>query len=271
MRPPFPRLGAGYPFGGFLLGWPVMVALGVTHPLRSASMSALVARRIGVSLALAAGLSLPLFAQQASAASLTSSPIPCAPNADVSSSGCGNTGAGNSGFGNTGGGNSGAGNTGTGNSGTNNNGTANSGTGNNGTGNSGCNNTGVANSGNGNVGVALSGGTPCPASVTPTTPPPTTPPTTPRTTPTTVENEESTLPTAVPPTGGAVGTLPVTGRNSTTPITLAFGLLLTGVAAVGLANRRRHAFAAVNGGELMPLSAAMGLLLTGRAKAAEKR
>lgn len=192
-------------------------------------------------------------------AALASTPIVCAPNADISSSGCGNTGAGNSGMGNVGVGNSGGGNNGTANSGTGNTGTGNSGSGNTGTGNSGCGNNGTANSGGGNTGVGNSGGNSCTSS-----PPPTTHPTTPPTTPgdhpgTTVIGEAGT------PVHVEGQTLPLTGSSSTAPLTLAMGLMASGALAVGLANRRRHALAAATGGEVIPLSAAVGLLLTGRA------
>lgn len=216
-------------------------------------MSARVIRRIGISFAMATALSAPVLAQAASAAPLAATQrIVCAPNADISDSGCGNTGIGNSGFGNNGTGNSGAGNTGV----------ANSGVGNTGTGNSGCGNLGVANSGAGNVGVANSGGTTCTTS-------------TPSTTPTTVvqghpsscdDCTSVSVATQAVVSQASSASLPLTGGNSTGPLTLAMGLLLTGAAAVTLANRRRHAMAVANGGELIPLSAAVGLLLTGRAK-----
>ncbi len=206
-------------------------------------MSALVA-----SLALATALS-----RHSAPSALVSRPIVCAPNADISSSGCGNVGIGNSGAGNTGNGNSGAGNTGNGNSGF----------GNTGNGNSGCGNVGIANSGAGNVGVGLSGGTSCPGPVK--RPPPTTPPTTSPT----ESHSGTTLGAAGAATQVVVATLPLTGRNSTGPLTLAVGLMLSGGAVVTLANRRRHAVAAATGGELLPLSAAVGLLLTGRAHTAD--
>ncbi len=99
--------------------------------------------------------------RQPSPASLAAQPIVCAKNANVSDSGCGNTGTGNSGTGNTGSGNSGHFNIGVANSGLANVGTGNSGTGNVGNGNSGGCNTGTGNSGGGNVGTGNSGGVPC--------------------------------------------------------------------------------------------------------------
>ncbi len=214
--------------------------------------------------ALVAGLALVTALSRHSAPSaLVSHPIVCAPNASISSSGCGNTGTGQSGIANVGTGNSGAGNNGTANSGAGNVGTANSGFNNVGTGNSGCSNNGIANSGGGNTGVANSGGFPCSGTPGPPPPPPTTVPGGHVTTTTTVKGTSE----APEPVPGSVATLPVTGRNSSAPITLALGLMLSGAAAVTFANRRRHAMAVVSGGELMPLSAAMGLLLTGRAKA----
>jgi LPXTG-motif cell wall-anchored protein len=196
--------------------------------------------------ALVAGLALAAaLAKGPAAPSLVSHPIACAPNSDISDSGCGNTGVGNSGLNNNGAGNSGATNTGNGNSGTLNIGNGNSGTGNIGNGNSGCGNVGTANSGNGNTGTGLSGGgTVCvPAK------------------PVTVV----TAPGATPVSGA---TLPLTGRNSTEPIALAMGLMVSGAAAIGLANRRRHVMAATSGGELIPLSDAVGHLLTGWTKKA---
>jgi LPXTG-motif cell wall-anchored protein len=213
--------------------------------------------------ALVAGLALVTALSRHSAPSaLVSSPIVCAPNADISSSGCGNTGIGQSGISNTGTANSGAGNVGVANSGTGNVGVANSGTGNVGTGNSGCGNNGVANSGGGNTGTALSGGFSC-SHFTP--PPPTTPPTT-----TVIHGGTTTLPPATSVSAEVtVATLPVTGRNSSSPLALALGLMVSGGAAVTLANRRRRAIAVATGGELMPLSAAVGLLLTGRGRVAD--
>lgn len=177
--------------------------------------------------------------------SLQATPIACAPNANISDSGCGNTGWGNSGKGNNGTGNSGVTNTGSGNSGTSNIGNGNSGTGNVGNGNSGSCNTGNGNSGTGNTGAGNSGGSVCaPVKVVTTTTVGVAPP-------------ASTVPSA---------TLPLTGRNSEAPLTLAIGLMLAGGATVTIANRRRHAMATVTG-EMVPLSTAVGLLLTGRAKA----
>jgi len=197
--------------------------------------------------------------RQPAQSALVTHPIVCAANADVSDSGCGNTGTGNSGTGNSGTGNSGTANVGVANSGLANIGTANSGAGNVGTGNSGCGNTGTANSGGGNVGTGNSGGFSCAGFTPPTTP----------VTVTSVPGGVTTIPTATAGTPVPVATLPLTGRNSSEPVTLALGLLLTGAAAVGLANRRRHNLAVVNGGEVVPLASAVGLLLTGRAKASD--
>ena len=209
-------------------------------------MSALVA-----SLALVHALS-----RSTAPTALVTQPITCTTNANISDSGCGNTGWGNSGWGNNGTGNSGTTNTGTGNSGLSNTGNGNSGEFNVGNGNSGCGNTGVGNSGGGNVGAGDSGGISCSAFTAPTTVPITTVTTT----------IHPGIPTASTVTPAPIATLPLTGRNSEAPLELALGLMVTGAAAVGLANRRRHALAASTGGELIPLSAAVGLLLTGRAK-----
>lgn len=212
-------------------------------------MSALVA-----SLALVTALS-----RHSAPSAMVSHPIVCAPNTDISSSGCGNTGVGNSGVANTGAGNSGAANVGNGNSGELNNGNGNSGVGNTGNGNSGCGNNGSANSGGGNTGAGNSGGFSCNGFV----PPPTTPGTT-------VPGGHTTTTIKKAPVPHQVMTeLAFTGRDSAAPLTLALGLLLTGAAAAGLANRRRHALVAANGGNLLSLSAAVGLLLTGRAKVTE--
>lgn len=205
-----------------------------------------------------------MLSRQSAAQALVATPIVCAPNTNISSSGCGNTGAGNSGFGNAGTANSGDGNTGTGNSGDLNVGTANSGDGNTGTGNSGCGNAGTANSGGANVGVALSGGSLCPIPVVVTTV------TTvkPGTTTTTVKGTTTTV-KAPTPSPVTVKTLAATGSNTSGPLTLALGLMLSGGLAVGMANRKRHALAAATGGEVVALSTAVGLLLTGRARTAE--
>jgi len=214
-------------------------------------MSALVA-----SLALVTALS-----RHSAPAALASHPIVCAPNSDISSSGCGNTGVGNSGVANVGNGNSGAANSGNANSGLLNTGNANSGVGNVGNGNSGCGNNGTANSGGGNSGAGNSGGFSCNGFV----------PMPPTTTGTTVPGHTTTTITKAPIPGQVVSPeLALTGRDSAAPMTLALGLLLTGAATAGFANRRRHAMAAANGGNLVPLSAAVGLLLTGRAKVTEK-
>lgn len=175
------------------------------------------------------------------AATLANKPIVCAPNSDVSSSGCGNVGPGNSGWNNTGSGNSGSDNVGNGNSGHNNVGD----------GNSGCGNTGIANSGAGNVGVGLSGGTGCGPVTVVTNPPPTTPGTT--------------IPGAPLPTETESATLPLTGSSTAAPLALATGLMMSGVAAVTLANRRRRFLAvARTDTDSVPLSEALGLLLTGK-------
>ncbi|MDQ6615995.1 MAG: LPXTG cell wall anchor domain-containing protein [Actinomycetota bacterium] len=227
----------------------------MTDELRSDAMSALVA-----GLALATALS-----QRAAPTALVSSPIVCAKNADISQSGCGHDAGspGASGFGQQDSpGASGFHNVRSpGASGSNNVDSP---------GASGCNNVSSAGaSGNGHVNSpGASGGPPCSSS----TPPPTPPPTIcidSCTTVTTGGGSSTTLGVALPVNGAVVATLPLTGRDSTAPLTLAVGLMLSGAAAVGLANRRRHALAAVNGGELIPLSAAVGLLLTGRAKSPE--
>jgi LPXTG-motif cell wall-anchored protein len=220
--------------------------------------------------ALVAGLALATALSRHGAAtqSLAATPIVCAPNSSVSDSGCGNTGTGNSGSGNSGTSNSGDLNNGTGNSGIGNTGTAESGIGNNGTGNSGCGNSGTSNSGGANVGTSLSGGVSCPITVG-TTPGGTT--TTVKGTTTTVKGTTTTVKKASPPSASKTSSLPVTGTDTTGPLTLAVGLMLSGAAAVGIANKRRHAVAAATGGEPVPLSTAVGLLLTGRAKAAERQ
>jgi len=194
--------------------------------------------------------------RQPSPASLAAQPIVCAKNANVSDSGCGNTGTGNSGWGNVGNGNSGRLNIGIANSGLANIGAGNSGTGNVGNGNSGGCNVGTGNSGGGNVGSGNSGGIPC------TTPPGVS------TTATTVVGSVPTAPASSAKSGA---TLPLTGSRTEGPILLAVGLMMAGAATVGVANRRRRAMVATTGGELVPLSAAVGLLLTGRAKASEPR
>jgi PPE-repeat protein len=216
-------------------------------------MSALVA-----SLALVTALS-----RHSAPSALATHPIACAPNTDISSSGCGNTGVGNSGVANVGNGNSGAANTGNANSGLLNTGNANSGVGNVGNGNSGCGNNGTANSGGGNTGTGNSGGFSCHGF---TPPPPTTVVTFPGTT---LPGHTTTTLKKAPVPAQVLTELAFTGRDSAAPLTLALGLLLTGAAAAGLANRRRHAMAAASGGNLLPLSAAVGLLLTGRAKVTE--
>ncbi len=216
--------------------------------------------RLGASFVFATALSAPLLMHAGTASAAT-----CAPNADISSSGCGNAGPGNSGFNNSGSGNSGTDNTGKGNSGTLNVGNGNSGVGNVGNGNSGCFNTGTANSGGGNVGTGLSGGN---TSCTPTTgPPPTLGPPAPG------HHNPGVTSAAVPEAEPGIltsqtGTLPLTGNTSTAPIALAVGLLISGSAAVALANRRRMASAGLNGTTTespVPLSAALGMLLTGGA------
>ena len=219
--------------------------------------------------ALVAGLALAtaLSRHGAASQSLAADPIVCAANSSVSDSGCGNTGTGNSGSGNTGTANSGDLNNGTGNSGIANTGTANSGIGNNGTGNSGCGNSGTSNSGGGNVGTALSGGVDCPITVVTTAGTTTTV----KGTTTTVKGTTTTVKTAPSPNATKTSSsLPVTGTDTTGPVTLAVGLMLSGAAAVGIANRRRHAVATATGSEPVALSTAVGLLLTGRAKSAER-
>jgi len=195
----------------------------------------------------------------------TASAVTCAPNSDISSSGCGNTGPGNSGFNNSGTGNSGTQNTGVANSGALNVGNGNSGVGNTGNGNSGCSNTGTANSGGGNTGTGLSGGS---SACTPSSPPPTFGPPLPHIPGTTV-------PVATPGIlTSQTGTLPLTGNTSSAPIILALGLLASGAAAVTLANRRRIASAGLNGTTTespVPLPVALGMLLTGGASARKRR
>jgi LPXTG-motif cell wall-anchored protein len=180
--------------------------------------------------------------------------IVCEPNSDVSNSGCGNNGSGNSGFHNIGNGNSGSRNIGNGNSGHDNVGD----------GNSGCGNTGIANSGGSNVGVGLSGGSGC----NPSTPPPTTPPTTP---PVIVIPGETGIPGAPVPTATESATLPLTGSSTAGPLALATGLLMSGMAAVTLANRRRRLLVvAPTGGRSEPLSVALGLLLSGKSTGTDR-
>ena len=196
---------------------------------------------------MATALSVPLLMQHATAASALSRV--CAPNSDISSSGCGNTGVGNSGSGNNGNGNSGTGNIGN----------ANSGSGNVGDGNSGCNNVGTANSGGSNVGVALLGWHELPApegqdprdhgSERPRS------------------REVSEVPNAEPGAVEVAKTLPLTGSKTTGPLTLAVGFLLAGAAAIVVAGRRRMASATMHAKSTegtVPLSESLGRLLSGR-------
>jgi LPXTG-motif cell wall-anchored protein len=198
---------------------------------------------------MATALSVPLLMQHATAASAFSRV--CAPNSDISSSGCGNTGVGNSGSGNKGNGNSGTGNTGN----------ANSGSGNVGDGNSGCNNVGIANSGGSNVGVAQSGGTKCPP------PKVKTPETTVPKTEVTEVTGVTEVPNAEPGAVEVAKTLPLTGSKTTGPLTLAVGFLLAGAAAIVVAGRRRMASATMHAKSTegtVPLSESLGRLLSGR-------